>query len=265
MVAAMVSTTAILPQSAYGYSWPCIDRSEGKAPIAVSGNNMYVAWWGNGTGNFDIMFKASNDNGQTFGDKINLSNSTNGTSVEAAVAAAGNNVYVTYWDNKTGIGRAYLRTSTDNGQTFQPAIVLSDPNDPVYNPATSAQTKAQLEKLYKYEMKVAAAENNVYVVANGAESIDKPISPPDIYIKSSNDNGQTFSKQINLSNSTGIKSDRAEIQASGNNVYVSWWDTVNGKDQPMMSISHDGGQTFSKAIMLTVNSTSTTSSTTASS
>jgi hypothetical protein len=52
---------------------------------------MYVAWWGNGTGNFDIMFKASNDNGQTFGDKMNLSNSPNGTSVEAAVAAAGEN------------------------------------------------------------------------------------------------------------------------------------------------------------------------------
>ncbi|WP_415311627.1 hypothetical protein [Candidatus Nitrosocosmicus sp. FF01] len=34
-------------QSSYGFSWPCIDRSDGKAPIAVSGNNVYVAWWGN--------------------------------------------------------------------------------------------------------------------------------------------------------------------------------------------------------------------------
>ena len=53
--------TATFSQSVCAYTWPCIDRSEGKAPIAVSGNNMYVAWWGNGTGNFDIMFKASND------------------------------------------------------------------------------------------------------------------------------------------------------------------------------------------------------------
>jgi hypothetical protein len=48
----------------------------------ISYNNLYVAWWGNGTGNFEAMFKASNDNGQTFGDKINLSISTNGTVIQ---------------------------------------------------------------------------------------------------------------------------------------------------------------------------------------
>src|SRR4029078_11906986 len=99
-----------LPQLVSGFSWPCIDRTDGKAPMTFSGNNLYVAWWGNGTENYEVMFKASSDNGKTFGDKINLSNSTNGTSLGAAVAASGSNVYVTYWDNKTGTGRVYERT-----------------------------------------------------------------------------------------------------------------------------------------------------------
>jgi hypothetical protein len=253
----MVSATVTPLQSAYAFSWPCIDRTEGKAPMAVSGDNLYVAWWGNGTGNSEVMFKASNDNGQTFGDKINLSNSTNGTSVEAGVAASGNNVYVTYWDNKTGVGMAYLRASNDNGQTFGPDVTLTDPLE---NPLVGAQTKEQLEKLYPYELKVAASGNNVYVVASGAESIDNLYSPPDIFIKSSNDNGQTFGEEINLSNSTGIESTREEIEASGDNVYVSWWDKLEGKDQPMMRISHDGGQTFGEASILTSNSTSPSSS-----
>ena len=51
-------------------------------------------------------------------------------------------------------------------------------------------------------------------------------SPSDIFIKTSNDNGKTFGEEINLSNSTGIQSTRAEIVASGDNVYVSWWDKV---------------------------------------
>ena len=93
---AMVSTNVVLPQSATAFSWPCIDRTQGKAPMAVLGDNLYVAWWGNETGNTEVIFKASNDNGQTFGDRINISNSTNGTSVEGGVAAAGDNVYVTY-------------------------------------------------------------------------------------------------------------------------------------------------------------------------
>ena len=140
-------------QSAYAFSWPCIDRSEGKAPMAISGNNLYVAWWGNGTGNFEVMFKASNDNGQTFGDKINLSNSTNGTSVEAGVAASGNNVYVTYADNKTGIGNAYIRVSNDNGKTFGPEVKLTDYSNPAN--ATIAPEMLTSKKTSPYELKVA--------------------------------------------------------------------------------------------------------------
>jgi len=43
-----------------------------KAPIATSRDNIYIAWWSNKTGNNEVMFRASTDNGATFGDKINL-------------------------------------------------------------------------------------------------------------------------------------------------------------------------------------------------
>jgi hypothetical protein len=59
-----------------------------------------------------------------------------------------------------------------------------------------------------------------------------------------------------LSNSTGIESTRAEIKASGDNVFVSWWEKLNGKEQPMIRISHDSGQTFGEPMILTANSTS---------
>ena len=72
-------TTAYQFQSSFGFPYTCLDARQGKAPIAVSGNNVYVAWWGNSSGNYEVMFKSSNNGGQTFGDKINLSNSTNGT------------------------------------------------------------------------------------------------------------------------------------------------------------------------------------------
>jgi hypothetical protein len=39
---------------------------------------MYIAWWTNDTANNneDVMFRSSNDDGVTFIDKINLTNST---------------------------------------------------------------------------------------------------------------------------------------------------------------------------------------------
>lgn len=71
-----------------------------------------------------------------------------------------------------------------------------------------------------------------------------------------NDNGKTFGEEINLSNSTGIQSTRSEIVASGDNVDVSWWEKSDGKDQPMIRTSNDGGKTFDEATVLTANSTS---------
>jgi hypothetical protein len=40
--------------------------------MAVLGDNLYVAWWGNETGNTEVIFKTSNDNGLTFGERINV-------------------------------------------------------------------------------------------------------------------------------------------------------------------------------------------------
>src|SRR3712207_2909008 len=67
---------------------------EPKAPMAVSqdGNNVYIVWWTNKSENWEVMFRASNDGGQTFGDKINLSNSTDTESQNAEIVAAGNSV-----------------------------------------------------------------------------------------------------------------------------------------------------------------------------
>ena len=44
------------------------------------------------------MFEASTDGGKTFGDKMNLSNSRKSESVDVQIGAAGNNVYVTWWE-----------------------------------------------------------------------------------------------------------------------------------------------------------------------
>jgi hypothetical protein len=95
------------------------------APIATSGDNIYIAWWTNKTGNNEVMFRASTDNGATFGDKINLSNSTNAESVNASIAAEGDHVYVSWWERNATSNEPLLRVSNDNGKTFGEIIRLS--------------------------------------------------------------------------------------------------------------------------------------------
>jgi hypothetical protein len=94
------------------------------APIAVFEDNVYVTWWDNKTGNWEVFFARSTDNGETFDNTINLSNAM-GRSEDASIAASGENVYVTWWDNKTGTREVFFRASTDAGETFGNTIMLN--------------------------------------------------------------------------------------------------------------------------------------------
>ena len=97
-----------------------------QAPIAVSEDNAYVVWWTNKTnGNDEVMFRASNDSGLTFGDKVNLSNTTAVDSQDAEVAAEGSNVAVTWWETNQTSDVPVMRVSNDNGATFGPMLMLA--------------------------------------------------------------------------------------------------------------------------------------------
>src|SRR5918994_1422557 len=96
--------------------------------LIISGANIYVTWLEdfNNSGNWEIYFKASNDNGTTFNKPINISNNT-GLSEDPEIAADEENVILTWWDNSTSNGDRHVmyRASTDNGTTFNPTITLN--------------------------------------------------------------------------------------------------------------------------------------------
>jgi hypothetical protein len=96
-----------------------------RAPIATSDNNVYITWWSNKTGNMEVMFRASTDNGVTFGDKINLSNTTEADSDDAEIAASGDSVYVTWWERNETSDTPVARVSNDNGATFGQILMLA--------------------------------------------------------------------------------------------------------------------------------------------
>ena len=48
--------------------------------IGASESNIYVYWWTNKTGKFEPVFRASHDNGNTFGNIIKLNSTSGGVS-----------------------------------------------------------------------------------------------------------------------------------------------------------------------------------------
>lgn len=99
-----------------------------RAPVVVSGDNVYVTWFTNKStvnSNFEVIFRASTDGGATFGNKTNLSNTTTADSVDAEIGAEGGNVMVTWWERNQTANTPVARISTDNGATFGPMLMLA--------------------------------------------------------------------------------------------------------------------------------------------
>jgi plastocyanin len=124
-------TTFSILQSAAGLMGDASVRiTEPKAPMVASGDNLYIVWWTNKSGNWEVMFRASNDTGETIGDKINLSNSIDADSQNAEMVAQDDNVYVSWWETSTNpankTSESVLRISNDNGATFGPILMLGD-------------------------------------------------------------------------------------------------------------------------------------------
>ena len=176
--------------------------------IATSGNNVYVTWHDDTpAGNRDIFFVASNNNGTSFGNPINLSNNA-GVSSFPQIAAIGNNVYVTWHDNTpAGNLDILFASSNNNGTSFGTPINLSN------NVGNSELPK------------IAAIGSNVYVTWND----DTPAGNRDILFAVSNNNGTSFGNPIKLSNNAGFSFNQ-EIAAIGSNVYVTWEDNTPGNN-----------------------------------
>jgi hypothetical protein len=95
------------------------------APMVVSDDSVYVVWLSNKTGNWEVMIRVSNDNGNLFSQKVNLSNSTLFDSINPEIVAVGDNVFVTWWEKNQTSNEPVMRISKDNGNTFGPTLSLS--------------------------------------------------------------------------------------------------------------------------------------------
>jgi hypothetical protein len=216
-----------------------------RASIAVSGDNIYLTWWDNKTGNNEVFFGASNDGGKTFGKEINLSNAKGG-SADSQVSAEGNNVYVTWWDNKTGDWQVFSKASVDNGKTFGDAVMLKNIGNSLVK-----TLKAPPADTITVDTIVSASGNNEYVVW-----WDNTTGNWEVSFAKSSDGGKTFGDSMNISNSSDARSIGARMVAQGNNVYISWIDIDKdtGQKQVLFRVSSDNGQTFEKQITVSSNS-----------
>src|SRR5918995_4041766 len=203
--------------------------------IALYNNNVYVVWSDDSTGNGDIYFKRSGDNGTTFGSLENLSN-TPGNSTDPEIALYNNNVYVVWSDDSTGNGDIYFKRSGDNGTTFDSTNNISENN-------TGTSSTPQL----------AANSGNVYIIWTDTTS-----GRSEINYRQSVDGGAKFEGIRELSKTRSIDGESSRfphIMTTGDNVFVAWQDSFEGGNEIFFRASADQGSKFTGIKNLSRNNT----------
>jgi hypothetical protein len=187
-----------------------------------------------------------------FDKAVNFSNNTL-DSVYGQVVAEDNNVFVVWEESVPSTGSAqgqytsrnydiFVKRSVDNGTTFGSPVNLSN------NTGFSEHPQA------------AVSNGSVYFAWADNTSGNREIS-----FIAGRDNGSSYTQVRTLSNilnttaianttnanSPATDSSNVELAVSGNDVYVVWLEeAVDDSLHVVMRASHDGGETFEKAVVI---------------
>lgn len=170
--------------------------------VASSGENVYIVWEQavgrrSNAKNYDIYLVVSHNGGSNFSKPMNISNNS-GFSGHPQIVATGNNVYVLWVDNSNGYRQVLLRSSHNGGESFTPALRLSDVNNISFN--------AELD----------ASGSNVVAVWNNYE----PSKGFVVTMVVSNDRASSFENKVSLGSADRYS--YPKVRVSNGQYYATW-------------------------------------------
>jgi hypothetical protein len=216
-----------------GNSWaPIINLSNnlslsGLNDIAVDNSgNLNVVWEDDSSGNFDIYYSCSTDDGTSWSQMKNISYTWRNSYWPNMAIDRSGNINVVWQDQSTGYREVFFGRSTDKGQTWNPCKNIS---------MTIAQSRPWS----------IATDNSGYIYVVW---YDETAGKSDIYFRSSADGGISWSLAKNLSNNSGDSEKPIIAIDNKGNLNVVWWDETPGISEIYFCRSIDKGVSWSDVI-----------------
>jgi hypothetical protein len=257
----------------YGANYPVIAAADGK---------VYIAYYRNTPGNSEIFMVKSSNDGQSFGNEMQVTNSINLAQVPQ-IAASGDTVVIAYEDRDVSWNyQIFLIKSIDGGQTWSAPQNLSNSSNNarwcnlqlrnnelfvLWNDQTGANyddldvffTKSDNfganwslpqnitnNAAYNARLNTRLLDNSIYVAVSA--KVDGLQS--DILLYRSTDLGNTWESPVNLSDNSG-NSSRPHLWVTPNymdnhRIYAIWSDeTYHANERVYLRYSNDNGFSWS--------------------
>lgn len=196
--------------------------------ISASGSFVNIVWCDTRDGNYEVYYKRSTDDGATWGADTRLTNNAS-LSLQASCVMRGTTVHVTWNDTRHGNDEIYYKRSTDNGSSWGADTRLTSNSGVSWFPSIAA--------------------SGLLAAVSWVELSD---GNPEIYLKRSTDDGQTWGSDERMTNNAGI-SIRPTVSINGSVIHLVWEDNIDGNEELYYKNSTDGGVTYSANIRLTNN------------
>ena len=188
--------------------------------IAVDPGGIYITYYGNVSGNWDVWFSKSTDGGTTWAAPVKIDPSVKDEGAPAIVVDSG--VYITYYGIASGNRDVWFSKSTDGGTTWATPVKVDPSTEDEEAPA------------------IACDSNGIYVTYRKNTSGNS-----DILFSKSTDGGATWSAPVKIHPPTVGHEHLHAIACDTNGIYVTYEKREYGRWDVWFCKSTDGGATWS--------------------
>jgi hypothetical protein len=249
--------------------------------IASVGNNIYVVWVDDSSGEREIMFCKSSNSGKTFTNSIVVSQNSMGP-YHVELAAEGESIYIVWNSFDKEMGNIILLGNSNNSgntfgeireigiadkETFPKIAAYADEYYVAWDKKNNKDTEILFIKGHKDDNNtnnlpnlsklnnedIDGGESQVTVSADHvlvSWTSNSPFDKKYVYIRDSTNNGNDFGNTIRLSS---INSSNVENIIINGDTYVVWQDNIFGNQDIFLTKSNINGTSIDKAINVSYN------------
>jgi hypothetical protein len=201
--------------------------------VAVdAAGGLHVVFSDNTPGEFEIYYKKSTDNGDSWTASRRLTWTPGDSYVVSMDISPSNQLHLVWTEDGAGSEEVYYRKSTDGGASWTASQRLTWTTSPSLSPGISVDSLGRLHLIWQDNM-----SGNI-----------------DLYYKRSSDAGASWTASQRLTWTTGLSFSPDSVIHPPANLHVVWQDDTPGNYEIYYKKSTDGGATWTTSQRLTWNS-----------
>ena len=210
------------------------DPAEDIAPsiIQTADGTIWVVWVSDRTGNYELFYKTSTDNGTSWTTDAQLTSNPSLDWNPSIMQHQNGTIWVVWESDREGPGDIYYKTSHDYGSTWSPEKRLT--TDPSWDLDPDI---------------IQAYNGTIWVVWTSYRTGNY-----EIFYKASTDNGASWSPETQLTENKGFNEAPSIIQARDCSLWIAWQSDRKGNQYDVYyTTSTDYGSTWSTDTQLTTD------------